>query len=242
MANVAADQLLDGECRIWWARPDQVPDDVLTTVVPEAEQRRAGRYRQRVDRQRSLVGAWLLRAAVAVQTGERPRDVLVDRTCTDCGQQHGRPRLPTGSGIEVSVSHAGERVAVAVTRLGEVGVDVEFTPLTAHFDRELAENTLTSWELAHLDGSSHPGADFYRLWVRKEALLKATGHGLRMPMSRIEVSPADQPPALVSWPLDIPVDRVRLAMLNPGPRHHAAVAVLTDEPLPVRELDADLLL
>jgi 4'-phosphopantetheinyl transferase len=240
VANVAADQLLDGECQIWWARPDQVPDDVLTAVVPEAEQRRAGRYRQRVDRQRSMVGAWLLRAAVAVQTGERPGEILVDHTCTDCGQQHGRPRLPA-SGIEVSVSHAGERVAVAVTRLGEVGVDVEFTPLAAHFDRELAENTLSSWELAHLDGSAHPGADFHRLWVRKEALLKATGHGLRMPMSRIEVSPADQPPTLVSWPLDIPVDHVRLAMLDPGPRHHAAVAVLTGEPLRVRELDADLL-
>jgi 4'-phosphopantetheinyl transferase len=242
VADVAADQLLDGECQIWWARPDQVPEDRLTSVVPEAEQRRAGRYRQRVDRLRSLTGAWLLRAAVAAQTGDRPGEVLVDRTCTDCGQQHGRPRLPANSGIEVSVSHAGERVAVALTRLGEVGVDVEFTPLTTHFDRDLAENTLSSWELAHLDGSGHPGADFHRLWVRKEALLKATGHGLRMPMSRVEVSPADQPPALVSWPLDIPVDRVRLAMLEPGPRHHAAVAVLTAEPLRVRELDADLLL
>lgn len=242
MATVAADQLLDGECQIWWARPDQVPDDVLASAVPESEQRRAGRYRQRVDRQRSLTGAWLLRAAVAAQTGERPYEVLLDRTCTDCGQQHGRPRLPAGSGIEVSVSHAGERVAVALTRLGEVGVDVEHTPLIGHFDHELAENTLSANELSALDASENPGVDFQRLWVRKEALLKATGHGLRMPMSRIEVSPADQPPMLVAWPLDIPVDQVRMAMLEPGPRHHAAVAVLTAAALRVRELDAGLLL
>ena len=242
MADVAADRLLDSECQIWWARPNQVPDDLFAAAVPEAERRRAGRYRQRVDRQRSLTGAWLLRAAVAAQTGERPGDVLLDRTCSDCGQQHGRPRLPAGTGIEVSVSHAGERVAVALTRLGEVGVDVEYAPLIEHFDHELAENTLSPRELAALAASDDPGTDFLRLWVRKEALLKATGHGLRMPMSRIEVTPADRPAALVAWPLDIPVDQVRLAMLEPGPRHHAAVAVLTGEPLRVRELDANLLL
>jgi 4'-phosphopantetheinyl transferase len=240
--GVAADQLLDDECQIWWARPDQVPDDRLAAVVPEPERRRAGRYRRRLDRQRSLTGAWLLRTAVAAQTGERPGDVLLDRTCPDCGHQHGRPRLPAGVGIEVSVSHAGERVAVALTRLGAVGVDVEFSARPGSFDRELAENTLSGRELAALAASAKPGGDFLTLWVRKEALLKATGHGLRMPMSRIEVSPAAEPPALLAWPLDIPVDQVRLASLDPGPRHHAAVAVLTARPLVVRELDADLLL
>ncbi|REH32497.1 4'-phosphopantetheinyl transferase [Kutzneria buriramensis] len=240
MANVAADQLLDDECRIWWARPDQVPKSLLTTVVPEAEQRRAGRYRQRVDRLRSLTGAWLLRTAVARITGERPGDVLIDRTCADCGQQHGRPRLPDAVGIEVSVSHAGSLVAVALTRLGDVGVDVEHAPLIGHFDHELAENTLSARELAAL--SDQPGIDFPRLWVRKEALLKATGRGLRMPMSRIEVTPADRPPSLLAWPLGIPVDQVRLADLTPGQRHHAAVAVLTGAPLRVHELHADLLL
>lgn len=241
MATVAADQLLDDECRIWWARPDQVPEDLLLATVPEAEQRRAGRYRQRIDRLRSLTGAWLLRTAVAGLTGDRPADILLDRTCPDCGQQHGRPRLPAAMGIEVSVAHAGERVAVALTRLGEVGVDVEFAPFLGHFDHELAENTLSPAELAALATADNPGADFLRLWVRKEALLKATGHGLRMPMSRIEVSPAAEPPALLAWPLPIPVDQVRLATLDPGPRHQAAVAVLTGHPLHVRELDAALL-
>ncbi|MFI9382578.1 4'-phosphopantetheinyl transferase family protein [Kutzneria sp. NPDC052558] len=239
---MAADQLLDGECQVWWARPDQVSDDLLLAAVPEAEQRRAGRYRQRLDRQRSLTGAWLLRTAVAAITGDRPSEVLLDRTCADCGQQHGRPRLPASVGVEVSVSHAGDRVAVALTRLGEVGVDVEFAPLPGHFDHELAENILSPRELSIVERSGDPGADFRRLWVRKEALLKATGHGLRMPMSRIEVSPAADPPALVAWPLDIPVDQVRLATLDPGPRHHAAVAVLTGATMTVRELDAALLL
>jgi len=242
VALVAADRLHDGECRVWWARPDQAPDDLLLATVPEAEQRRAGRYRQRLDRLRSLTGAWLLRTAVAAVTGDHPSDVLVDRTCADCGQQHGRPRLPAAVGIEVSVSHAGERAAVALTRLGEVGVDVEFVPLPGHFDHELAENTLSPHELSIVDRSDDPGADFRHLWVRKEALLKVTGHGLRIPMSRIEVSPAADPPALLAWPLDIPVDQVRLATLDPGPRHHAAVAVLTGQPMTVRELDASLLL
>ena len=238
MADVAADQLLDGECQIWWAHPGQVPDTVLMSVMTDAELHRAGRYRQRSDRLRSMTGGWLLRAAVAAQTGGTPREVVLDRTCPDCGQQHGRPRLPPELGLHVSLAHAGERIAVALTPLGEVGVDVEQVPVGGRFDRTLAEHTLTPTELTSVGTAD----EFMRLWVRKEALLKATGHGMGVAMDRIEVTPPDRPPALLSWPLERPVDQVRMAVLNPGPRHHAAVAVLTGSAMRVLELDAGLLL
>jgi 4'-phosphopantetheinyl transferase len=237
--------LLDDECQVWWARPDQVAEDLLASVATEGERLRAGRYRRRIDQLRSLTGCWLLRTVVAGQLGMTARQVVLDRTCPDCGLQHGRPRLPSGTGIESSVSHSGDRVAVAITRLGELGVDVEHASTTrAAYDDELADHALSHQEHKELLAApeSRRSADFLRLWVRKEALLKATGHGLRLPMDQIEVSPADQAPALLRWPLPRPVEEVRMATLNPGPEHVAALAVLTGAPIAIRELDAaDLL-
>ena len=42
-------------------------------------------------------------------------------------------------------------------------------------------------------------ARFFRYWVAKEAVLKATGDGLRTPMTALSMSPADEPPVLVDW-------------------------------------------
>ena len=46
-----------------------------------------------------------------------------DRTCGQCGEPHGKPVIE-GGGVEHSVAHSGDLVAVAVAR-APVGVDVE---------------------------------------------------------------------------------------------------------------------
>ncbi|MBA8931969.1 4'-phosphopantetheinyl transferase [Kutzneria viridogrisea] len=242
---MSSSPLHDEECQVWWARPDQVDEQRMLAVVSEAERARAQRYHRPVDRLRSLTGCWLLRTVLAANLGVDARQVVLDRTCSDCGLQHGRPRLLSGMGVHLSVSHAGQRVAVAITRLGEVGVDVEHLRTDGPpFDEELAENTLSAQELKALLAAAPEDrhTDFLRLWVRKEALLKATGHGLRLPIDQVEVSPADQEPALLRWPLPRPPEQVRMAALDAGSEHLAAVAVLTGSPLTVRELGASTLL
>jgi hypothetical protein len=54
--------------------------------------------------------------------------VVVDRSCPSCGRHHGRPHLP-GTGLDVSISHSGATVAVAVSNAGPVGVDAQLRDL-----------------------------------------------------------------------------------------------------------------
>lgn len=88
------------------------------------EMRRFVSYEGQADRARFLLGAVMLRSAVGQQLGIRPEDVPVDRECESCGAWHGRPRVP-GSSLQLSVSHAGLLVALAMAVAGPVGVDVE---------------------------------------------------------------------------------------------------------------------
>jgi 4'-phosphopantetheinyl transferase len=79
-------------------------------------------------------------------------------------------------------------------------------------------------------------ADFFTYWTRKEAVVKATGDGLAVPLRRVRVTPPGVAPALLAYP-----DRtltVQMRDLAPGPGYAAALAVVTGAPVEVRERPA----
>ncbi|MGA4508368.1 4'-phosphopantetheinyl transferase family protein [Propionibacteriaceae bacterium G1746] len=123
---------------VWWA-PLHLADVRLDTLLDETELARLGRTTRQADRARWLLGAAVLRLAVAAETGTDPLSVRIDRTCADCGAQHGRPRVvtPAGSGLYVSVSHSGLVTAVAVGH-EPLGIDVQRAGTDAWVRREAA--------------------------------------------------------------------------------------------------------
>ncbi|MDH2424466.1 4'-phosphopantetheinyl transferase superfamily protein [Sphaerisporangium sp. TRM90804] len=231
------------ESQVFWADPRQEPIDVLTGVLSQRELERALTYRRDADRRRFLTGAWLLRTTAAGHLGIAPEKVVVDRRCPDCDKYHGKPVVVNArTPLHVSVSHSADRVVVALTEAGPVGVDVERIP-TAPVE-ELVRIGLAAEEREIVLGLPEElrHAAFTHYWGCKEAVLKATGHGLRVPPAKVRVSrPFDGPPALLSWPLDLPVENVRLSTLEPGDGYAGVVAVLTDRPLGVTETDATAL-
>ncbi|MDI6103011.1 4'-phosphopantetheinyl transferase superfamily protein [Actinoplanes sp. NEAU-A12] len=78
-----------------------------------------------------------------------------------------------------------------------------------------------------------------RFWVGKEAVLKATGDGLRLPMNRLELAGPGIPPAVHRW-ADRPgaVPLLRLTHLRDEETHQAALAVLDPRTHRVREFTA----
>lgn len=142
---------------VWWADL-RAADLTLLAALPEAEQHRLRAIEGESDRGRSLVAAALLQHAVAAHRSD-PAPVAVDRTCAECGQQHGRPVV--AGGPHVSVSHAGVLIVVATFAPSPVGIDVE------RLDRDLPEG---------VDAAS---------WTAREAELKAgSGRGeLLIPLS-----------------------------------------------------------
>src|SRR5262245_49932214 len=112
-----------GDCHVWWATPITYWPAEL---IAPAEERRCDQLTRLEDRQRFVTGVALSRLLLGDQSGRPPMDLIIDRTCVRCGQEHGKPRLTSpATDLEYSVSHAGERVAVAIARGGPVGVDVE---------------------------------------------------------------------------------------------------------------------
>lgn len=109
----------------------------------------------------------------------------IDRQCPDCERQHGKPVLdhPTH---HVSTSQSQGLSVVAVCDDGPVGVDVERIDATRFegFD----DVALAPGERAHDDRERAV------LWTRKEAVLKATGEGLRTDPRTVPVGDPDRPP------------------------------------------------
>ncbi|MEU6645218.1 4'-phosphopantetheinyl transferase superfamily protein [Saccharomonospora sp. NPDC046836] len=222
------------DCVVWWARPVADPGEYLALLTP-VERERYEAYRQDADRRRFLTGRTLARTVAAERLGVDPGDVEFDATCTDCDKQHGPPRIP-GVDLALSISHAGERVGVALTAGAPVGLDVEAASRRA--DDGLLRYALNDTELAALDRLSAPERTdgFFRYWTRKEAVMKATGRGLRIPLQSITLSPPGEPARLIaSDHPELTPEGTRMADLDPGAGYRAAVAVLTMEEIEVTE-------
>lgn len=168
----------------------------------------------------------LLRDEVARSCGVTRQEVTLAALCGACGSdRHGKPHVLPIRGVavpHVSLGRAEGVAIVAVAHGGPVGVDIELTESASFpgFDdvalhpRERAGNT----------------AERATTWVRKEALLKATGDGLGVDPRRIRLSDPGAPPHLVDWAADNPpaagpwmfdVD------VDVGAAYRASVAVLS---------------
>lgn len=173
--------------------------------------------------------AWdLLRAEAARLHGVARHRIVLGHECPRCGSpEHGRPRiLPTATvrrPAYASLSRAGGLSVVALTDAGEVGVDLE--PVgAAEFDGFAAVALHPS------EGDGDPT----RAWVRKEAVLKAYGVGLRVDPADVRL---DGDGDSVLDPDDLLPGRGRVRLQDvPVPGLVAAVAVV----LAADEADAHL--
>jgi len=130
--------------------------------------------------QRFLTGRSLLACVIGELTDEP--DLELTATCERCGAEHGRPRL-VHAAVAVSVSYAGDMVAVAavdLARAGAVGVDIERMP------HDGVHGRLS--ELAPLFAPASP-PDIAG-WTLLEAALKADGRGVTVSLEHVEVGPA----------------------------------------------------
>jgi 4'-phosphopantetheinyl transferase len=222
-----------GSCAVWWAPVEAFRPDLLS-LLDEVEHDKRSRLRRRADRVRTALGAAVLRLVVQECTGARATEVLVDRTCSTCLRPHGPPRLP-GSGLWASISHSGRWVAVAVTDVAEVGVDVE--EIVDSRGASLAAVVLPDDEQAALSAPR----DFFVCWTRKESLLKATGEGLSVSMRHLSTGLPGESAVLGRHP-SRPGLRAQLFDLQPRDGHVAALTVLTGDRITVQERDAGILL
>jgi 4'-phosphopantetheinyl transferase len=200
----------------------------LPTLSAE-EQARADRFFRDVHRRRFVIAHGALRRILADYLDVMP-GVLEFVT-----GEHGKPALtpiagPQPAAVEFNLSHSGDLALVAVTRANPVGVDVE------QWDEgveclELAERFFSPNERRALralaKAPNHVVAGFFAAWTRKEAYLKATGHGIVRGLHHFDVTLAPGEPArLVADRLDRDAtERWTMTELAPAEGYSAALVV-----------------
>jgi len=177
---------------IWTIDRHDVDGDiaVLRGVLDADERSRASRFLLDAECARFVVAHAIVRWILAGYLAVRPADVQFHRHCPVCGQPHGKPAVVDASAVPItfSLSHSGDRVAVAAAAGVDVGIDVEepdagrdlcaLLPLLAAGER---------CRIMSLPPSERPEAT-RTTWVRKEAYAKARGLGLALPLPSYEVT------------------------------------------------------
>jgi 4'-phosphopantetheinyl transferase len=135
-----------------------------------AEAQQAARLVSEPLRRRYLRSHAALRAILGTYTSA-PLDFAI--------AEHGKPYLPELPDLQFNLSHSHDMALVAVTRGIAIGVDVErFRPLQECMG--IAERFFPPMEAAALAAVPPEGreVEFFHLWTRIEAKLKARGIGL----------------------------------------------------------------
>lgn len=167
------------------ARPPTVAH--LATLLDDDERRRADAVLCADDRRRFLVTHGAVRILIGLHLGAPP-----DQIRWQYGP-HGKPELAGAwTGVRVSLSHSGDRALLALADRCAVGVDLEVLPRDRAAVR-LATRFFPDAEARFVAAGRHgEKADrFARLWVRKEACVKAAGarlvQGLPLPVHGSEI-------------------------------------------------------
>lgn len=208
------------EVEVWWGRIGQVRAEFADDLDPVERQRHQA-YVRPEDKARFLLGCTIVRRVLARRLALPAASISLDRTCPDCGKPHGKVRA---YGVELSVTHSGELVGVAVSDR-PVGLDVEKIDPRIDVDG-LARLSLAEDELKALSRHEDRARAFTTYWTRKEAIVKATGAGLRKDLRTVTGVP----------------DGMQVVELSVDPSYSAALAIVSPEPPVITSRPAQVLI
>jgi 4'-phosphopantetheinyl transferase len=157
-----------GEIQVWRADLDAVDENRLPPLLPQ-DADRATRFRSEDVRVRFVRSHGVLRSILS----GLGLQAVYDR------DSMGKPKLVGQSGVHFNLSRSHGKAIYAVTSAAPVGVDIEkLRPLPEYM--AVAERFLPPSQYDEfLDAPEETReTDFFRIWARLEASLKALGVGL----------------------------------------------------------------
>jgi 4'-phosphopantetheinyl transferase len=176
----------------------------LADLLPDEELARS-RQQGRASPDAYVAARALLRLKLGAALGMPAREVPLERRCAQCGAtSHGKPTLGLSGPVmlDFSISYGGGVAVVALAARGQVGVDVEpitSSPAVSRWCYDQGEQRL----LADLEETARC-VEITRSWVRKEAVAKACGMGLSLPLSRVATTGDPS-----GWRLPTPAPQIR---------------------------------
>jgi 4'-phosphopantetheinyl transferase len=168
----------------------------LRSYLPENERARYDCIPAWSKRLEFVVSRSFLRRILGIALKQVPSQLSFVTT------EYGKPELhhpgTTQPAIFFNLSHTEGYMTLAVTRYGEVGIDVE---MLASYQDRIARRFFHPDEytwLQQLERAQQAPA-FYRIWTIKEACVKALGYGLQFPLREIRTVPETAGQCLNLW-------------------------------------------
>ena len=157
----------------------QLPKSKFKTILSQPELAKAEKFNRSKDRLQFITAKSFLKILLARYINTTPEQVQFSE------ELNGKPilQMEFPVSIEFNLSHAMEMILIALSH-SKVGIDVEY--IDRHLDfKQLIPHIFSTPECHFLGDSNNMINDFYSLWTRKEALVKATGLGISEQLTSI---------------------------------------------------------
>jgi 4'-phosphopantetheinyl transferase len=178
--------LVSNFINLWFVRDKDVcePDLIqqYKSILTADEHDRMSRFKFEKDRHQYMVTRAALRTILSkYQPATAPSQWIFDKN------PYGRPYIRTAqniNGIYFNLSHSANMIAIAISDLPQIGIDVEaIDRMGSH--QEVAESFFSEAEVAQMMQLNKAAKNdrFIDLWTLKEAYIKACGMGLAIPLN-----------------------------------------------------------
>lgn len=177
----------------WSLDVDPASLPAAAALLSSEETARSLRFDSPLLRRRFVAGRASLRSILGEHVGSDPRALVFVLN------RFGKPSLAEVPTVHFSLSHSEDQAILAVSESCELGADIERIRVFDHLD--LARRFFHPNEVAAIERLVSDDArlrTFFRTWTLKEAIVKALGQGLSIPLDAFEVSLAAPSPELVS--------------------------------------------
>ncbi|MDP3372312.1 MAG: 4'-phosphopantetheinyl transferase superfamily protein [Candidatus Paracaedibacteraceae bacterium] len=179
-------KISNGDVHVWFSLTKELNDVNLLArykgLLSQDECKRFNSFFYKKDRQLYLISRALLRTTLSEYSLVSPCNWKFSKN------NNGKPFINNKNLSEEKIcfnlSHTDGLVMVGVTKMQDIGVDVE--QVSRNFDyMDIAYSNFAADEITVLESMS--GSDqkefFYKYWTLKESYLKARGDGLTMPLN-----------------------------------------------------------
>jgi 4'-phosphopantetheinyl transferase len=174
--------LSKGEIHLWTASSTDSNDFIAKchSALTDLEKSRIDYYKFTDAQNNFVVSQGGLRLLLSAYLDIAPNDLKIGR------HNKGKPFSQDDYSLTFNISNSGNRVVYAISRAGEVGIDLEHIRLLPDIE-ELIDKNFSKNEAAYIRKMEEEKlARFFKFWTVKEGYLKAIGEGMRLTPDSLE--------------------------------------------------------